>query len=91
MLRICLYFLFLFSSTYMHAEEKPELIRDSLDNNLIINLPDLYKVVKTPLSNFNQNEMDKNLQIPAIRQGFFCRFEDRLQIKRKIPLNFGTD
>lgn len=75
----------------MHAEEKPEINDDTLNINQIIYLPDLYKVVKTPLSNFNQNEMDKNLQIPAIRQGFFCRFEDRLQIKRKIPLNFGAD
>ncbi len=91
MLRVCLCFLFFFLSAYIYAEEKPKIVTDTLDNIQIIKLPDLYKVVKTPLSNFNENEMDKNLKIMAIQQGFFCKFEDLLQIKYKIPVNFGVE
>lgn len=86
--------LFLLLFGISHANEKPGILNqaDTMQVSSSLNYPDLYKVIKSPVITDSPKGLKRNnLQIPAIKQGFFCRFEDRLQIKRKIPLNFGTD
>lgn len=92
--RFVISYLFLLLFGISHANEKPEVLNeaDTIQDFSSPNYPDLYKVIKSPVIIESPKEIKgSNLQIPAIKQGFFCRFEDRLQIKRKIPLNFGTD
>lgn len=94
MIRFIVSCLFLFLFGFSNANEKPDIImdKDTVQVSSSHRLPDLYKVIKIPEMNDRPKEIKgNNLQIPVIKQGFFCRFEDRLQIKRKIPLNFGTD
>jgi hypothetical protein len=88
-----IYFLLLFFSlsAYSYAEEKPKMESDTIRTHHVNNLSKLSKAIKAQEFHLKQIEMDKKLEIPVIQQGFFCKFEDLLQIKYKIPVNFGVE
>lgn len=67
-----------------HKSEQ-EMMCDSINNEQRL------KNIHLDFKSYNYLQNQDKVSIPVIKQGFFCRFEDKLQIKYKIPINFGVE
>jgi hypothetical protein len=69
----------------MQAQEPPVVANDSTAT--IDSLPQLRVFLLEPLQVAPKVDSVGMLRLPPVPRGFFCKFEDKMQQKWKIPLN----
>ena len=87
----------LFFATSLSAAEGGEIMvsfSQMADNSIVcdsLEVDSKSKPLKLNFISYPFLSTPDKVAIPTIKQGFFCRFEDKLQIKYKIPINFGVE